>query len=123
MLKVLLHRHRNLRLSASKAVVILALITLAGCANLIKAGSINEVHASFQKQDYQNTLTLITRAEHLNELTPELVAELTYLKARSLEELGHSSEAIALYGYLKSQHTNSQYASLANLRLENTEGN
>ena len=115
-------QYSKVLLSVRKVISVAALITLTGCASFIKAGSLNEVHERFNEQNYKETLILIRRAENLNELEPDLIAELTYIKARSLEALGHSREASALYDYLKSQHATSQYAWLAALRLDTAEG-
>jgi len=100
-----------------KAVLIAAAIALTGCANFIKAGSINEVYESFDEQKYEQTLVLIRRTENLSDFDPDLRAELTYMKAQTLAALGDSREANALYGYLKSQHSATQYAWLAELHL------
>ena len=122
MLEELVKKDRNLIMSATKVVVTASLITLAGCAGLIQTGSFDKVHESFNQKNYPETLTLIRQAEHLNELDPRHVAELTYVKARSLEELGRSDEANALFCFLKLQHVNSQYVALAQLQLENSKG-
>jgi len=116
------HQYRNSFSRLRPIIFITTLLGLTGCANLIKAGSIDKVHRSFDNQQYQETLVLVRRAENLSELDSRIQAELTYIKARSFAELGNTDEANALYEYLRSQHTSSPYAWLAELHLNETGG-
>ena len=103
-------------------IVASTLIALTGCTGLIEAGTYDEMYKSFNTQDYQKTLTLIRRAEHLNNLDSQSTDELIYMKARTLEAMGNVDESNALYHHLQLQHKSSQYASLAQLRLEQNAG-
>ncbi len=94
------------------------LLALTACAGLIQTGTLNDVHKSYQDKNHDETLKLIRLAENINELSPELKAELTYLKALTYEEMGQHEQAKTLYQYLKEHHKASQYSYLAAKRLE-----
>ena len=79
--------------------------------------SITKAYKKYEAQDYESTLELITRAENINESTPEMKAEVTYLKAQAHEGLGNHDIAIMLYEYLVGQHQDSQYGYLASKKL------
>lgn len=101
--------------------IILAGIALlvTGCATFVQTGSIEKAYEQYEAQDYEDTLELIIRAEHIKETNPETKAELTYLKAQTYEKMGQIEKAITLYEYLSEQHADSQYGYLANKKLGN----
>lgn len=102
-----------------KQIVIFILVFLiVGCANTMQTASVIEAYKEFNAEDYEKTLELITQAENAKATTPEMKAELTYLKAQSYEKLGYRKKANTLYEYLKEEHANSQYGYLATKRLE-----
>ena len=104
-----------------KQIVIISLVFLiVGCANTMQTASIVEAYKEFNAEDYEETLELITQAENAKAkaTTPEMKAELTYLKAQSYEKLGYRKKANMLYEYLKEEHADSQYGYLATKRLE-----
>jgi len=97
-----------------KKIFFISLVLLVtGCANVAQTGSVSQAYKSFAANDYKKTLELITQAELFSTTTPELKAELTYLKAQALEEMGQSETAETLYEYLTDQHKDSQYGYLA----------
>ena len=67
----------------------------------------------FDQEEYHRTLELITRAENASETSPEMKAELIYLKARTHERLGQQKIAATLYEFLAKEHNDSQYGYLA----------
>ncbi len=98
-------------------VVLLALtLSLGACASLIQSTSISEAYKKYERQEFERTLELITRAENAQETTPEMKAELTYLKAQTYESLGQQEVASTLYQYLVDQHKDSQYGYLASTK-------
>ena len=94
-----------------------SLLLVAGCAGLIQTGSISKAYESYENEKYTKTLRLITQAESISDVTPELRAELTYLEARTYWQLGEKGKADTLFQYLKDQHKDSQYGYLAAERL------
>ncbi len=64
--------------------------------------------------------TLINQAEKVKSTTPELQAELTYLKALTFQKMGRYGEEEALYRYLVEQHPKSQYGCMAKEQLDKT---
>ena len=91
---------------------------MIGCSSMIQKGSINLAYSNFEDQDYQDTLKYISQAEHAKEITPELKAELIYLKAKTYEKMGDYDQAESLYKYLSEQYNKSQYGYLATKKLK-----
>lgn len=93
--------------------VVSLMILAAGCANVLQTESIDSAYKQYEKENYSKTLRLISQTGTYNRTTPELLAELTYLKAQTYERMGLHEDAVTLYRYLKDQHQNSQYGYLA----------
>lgn len=101
-----------------KAVLVTTLsVSMLGCAGVMQSASVMEAHKAYNKGEYQETLKLITQAENARETTPDMQAELVYLKANTYEQLGQPAIASTLYEYLAAQHRDSQYGYLANGKL------
>jgi len=99
-------------------VLLLALtLFIAACAGTIQSASISEAYKKYEAQEFEQTLELISRAENFKETTPEMKAELTYLKAQTHESLGQQEIANTLYEYLVEEHRDSQYGYLASKKL------
>lgn len=92
-------------------------LSVAACASTIQSASLLEAYKKYELQEYGHTLKLITMAETAKETTPEMKAELTYLKAQTHESLGQQTIANTLYEYLAEEHKNSQYGYLARKKL------
>ena len=106
-----------------KKIILASLVFLVtGCANVVQTGSIAQAYENYEDKDYDETLKLISRAESISKPTPELKAELTYLKAKTYEEMSQYEIAETLYEYLKDQHNDSQYGYLAAKWLEKNDG-
>jgi hypothetical protein len=84
---------------------------------MIQSASVSEAYKKYELQKFERTLELITRAENARATTPEVKAELTYLRARTYEGLGEQEIACTLYEYLAEQHRDSQYGYLASKKL------
>ncbi len=112
---------KTITMTSLAFLVIIASLALlvTGCATLAQTGSIEKAYEQYEAQEYEATLELIIRAEHVKETNPETKAELTYLKAQTYEKMGQKEKAITLYEYLKEQHADSQYGYLANKKLGN----
>ena len=74
-----------------KAMLVTLTLSLSGCASLIQSTSVTEAYKKFEHQEYEQTLALIARAENVKETTPEMKAELIYLKAQSHDCLLYTS--------------------------------
>lgn len=100
-------------------IVLLALaLSLGACASLIQSASVTDAYKNYELQKFERTLELITRAENAKETTPEMKAELTYLRAQTHEGLGQQKIAKTLYEYLVDEHKKSQYGYLASQKLK-----
>jgi lipoprotein NlpI len=93
--------------------IVVATLSLGGCASLIQTASISEAYKHYNLQQYERTLALISQAENADAMSAEKKAELTYLKAKTYERLGKSEIAYTHYEYLAREHGNSQYGYLA----------
>lgn len=100
-----------------KVLLLVSTLFLASCSSMIQSTSVTAAHKKYELQKFERTLELITRAENARATTPEMKAELTYLKARSHEGLGEQEIANTLYKYLAEQHRDSQYGYLASNKL------
>lgn len=109
---------RKLENEMKKIALIGMMVFLAGCTGLMQTGSISKAYEAYENQEYASTLKLITQAENISKVTPELKAELTHLKAHTFSKLGQNEKATTLFEYLKDQHKDSQYGYLAAMWLE-----
>ncbi len=101
-----------------KKVILLSLVLLVtSCAGTIQSTSVTEAYKKYELREFDRALVLINRAENIKETSPEMKAELTYLKAQTYESLGQQKTAITLYEYLAEKHKDSQYGYLAIKKL------
>ena len=100
-----------------KVLILVFVIFLTACAGTIQSASISEAYKKFAAQEFEQTLVLISRAENFKETTPEMKAELSYLKAQTYESLEQQKLANTLYEYLAEEHRESQYGYLASKKL------
>lgn len=105
-----------------KILIVSLALLVVGCASAVQTGSISQAYENYEGKNYEETLKSIRLAENISTITPELKAELTYLKAQTYEEMGRYETAQTLYKYLKNQHGDSQYGYFAAKRLETTYG-
>ena len=102
-----------------RAVLLFALtLSMVACASLIQSTSVTDAYKKYELQEYERTLELITRAENAKQTTPEMKAELTYLKAQTHEKLGQQKIANTLYEYLIEEHKETRYGYLASKKLK-----
>lgn len=104
-----------------KLLIIVFALAMTGCASFAQVGSVEKAYEEYEAKDYQATLEHITRAENIKETSPELNAELSYLKAQTYEQLGQPDKATTLYQYIKEQHANTEYGYLAAEKLKKPE--
>ena len=103
-------------MTIQKVFLLALILSLGACASLIQSTSITDAYKKYELQEFDRTLELITRAENAQETTPEMKAELTYLKAQTYESLGQQEVANTLYQYLVDQHKDSQYGYLTSTK-------
>ncbi len=104
-------------MTVQKVLLLVLTLFFASCSSMIQSASVSEAYKKYELQKFERTLELITRAENARATTPEVKAELTYLKARTHEGLGEQEIACTLYEYLAEQHRDSQYGYLASKKL------
>jgi hypothetical protein len=100
-----------------KILVLVLTLFVTACASTIQSVSISEAYKKYELQQYEKVLELIIRAENAKETSPEMKAELIYLKAQAYESLEQQRIANALYEYLVIRHKDSQYSYLASKKL------
>ena len=105
-------------MTIQKAILLALTLSLGACTSLIQSTSVTDAYKKYELQEFERTLELITRAENVKEATPEMKAELTYLKAQTHESLGQQKIANTLYEYLVEEHKESQYGYLASKKLK-----
>lgn len=102
-----------------KKIVLIGLtLLMVGCSSYAQRGAVQLAYSNFNDQDYEDTLAYISQAEHARQMSPELKAELIYLKAQTYEKMGEYTKAKSLYLYLSNEHKLSQYGYLASERLK-----
>ena len=104
-------------MTIKKILVLVLTLFITACASTIQSASISEAYKKYELQQFEKVLELIIRAENARETSPEMKAELTYLKAQTYESLGQQKIANVLYEYLVAQHKDSQYHYLASKKL------
>ncbi|MFT7214150.1 MAG: hypothetical protein ACI9XK_004415 [Granulosicoccus sp.] len=104
-------------MTVQKVLLLVSTLFFASCSSMIQSASVSEAYKKYELQKFERTLELITRAENARATTPEVKAELTYLRARTYEGLGEQEIACTLYEYLAEQHRDSQYGYLASKKL------
>jgi len=87
---------------------LLVISLVAACASQRTDKAI--AYRNFEVGDYAETVEWIRRVESRGNVPPETKAELTYLEARSLEEMGEYDSSQDLYSYLIEQHPTSKFA-------------
>ncbi len=91
---------------------------LFGCASAAQKGALSRAYSNYESGDYEDVLELTARAESYQEPSPEMKAEILFLKAMALEKLGKNKEAIGLFRYLAENHGSTQYGFMAKERIK-----
>ena len=91
----------------------------AGCS-LVQTGSVSRAYETYQEQDYERTLELISLAQKVHDLPPELNAELGHLKAQTYAQMGMTEKADNLFRHLGEHYRDTEYGYLAYERLQNS---
>ncbi len=89
-----------------------------GCATTAARGELMYAQDLFAEGNYREAIASAEIALSLARSTPEIDAEANYLKARSLEALGATHEALVLYRYVAERYPTTVHAYQATGRLE-----
>ncbi len=93
-------------------------LLVVGCATTAASGHIIWAQESFAEGNYREAIANAENALSWGRSIPEIDAEANYLKARSLEALGETHEALALYRYVAERYPTTVHAYQATGRLE-----
>jgi len=104
----------------TRILIILLATVLIGCG-ITQRGAITRAYSAIGEGRYDAALARLSEAEGYLEPTPELRAEITFLRARSYEGLQRTSDAVALYRYLVATFPESSYGYQARERLKQLE--
>lgn len=105
-------------MNIQQVLLLVLALSVGACASLIQSTSVTDAKKHYELKEFKRTLELIARAENAQATTPEMKAELTYLKAQTHESLGQQQIAKTLYEYLLEEHEDSQYSYLASKKLK-----
>ena len=89
---------------------------LAGCA-IGQMGAMSRAHAGLADKRYEFTLKRLAEAEQFNPTTPDLQAEISYMKAQCYDGLNKSAEAVGMYRYVAETFPKSEYSFMARERM------
>ena len=101
-------------------VICTCIVALAGCASA-QRGAMLRAHSGIEKGKYEFALKRLSDAEKYVEPTPDLKAEIVYLRASCYEGLERYSEAIGSLKYLMDKFPDSSYAYQAKEKLRELE--
>ena len=99
------------------AEICLCAIIFLGCATTVQKGAMDLAHSRISKGEYERALKELYYAEGYKEPTPDLKAEIVYLRAICYEGLGRYDDAIGALKYLIDKFPDSSYAYQAKERL------
>ena len=102
-----------------KIFLFLLIVSLAACGT-VQTGAVSRAYEKYESKDYERALELISFAQKVDDLPPELNAELTYLKAQTFEQMGMKEKSDNLLLHLAEQYRNTEYGSLVNKKLNST---
>lgn len=75
-------------------------VLLGGCLSMARGGALLAAHESFAEGKYQEAIVASDEALSYGSPDPKDVADAYLIKAKSLEALGETDEAIGLYVFL-----------------------
>ena len=100
--------------------ICVCIVALAGCA-LAQRGEMLRAHSGIEKGEYEFALKRLSAAEKYEESTPDLKAEIVYLRATCYEGLERYGEAIGALKYLIDKFPDTSYAYQAKEKLRKLE--
>jgi len=101
----------------SPLLIALFAVSFAGCAGMAQKGALSGAHSAIKKSKYDDAIVKLSQAESYKIPTPELQAEMSYLRGYCYEMLKRTPEAIGCYRYVVDAFPSSSYAYQARERL------
>ena len=90
---------------------------IMGCATA-QRGAISRSYKMIEDGKYESALRRLSAAEKYVEPTPELSAEICFLRARCFEGLNRLDDAVGLYDFILEMYPDTQHAFRAQRRLK-----
>jgi hypothetical protein len=84
---------------------------------MMQKGALIQAYESYNKQEYVVALKKLSSAESYTEASPELKAEIYFLKASTLDNMGRNAEAEGMYKYVAKYFPRNQYGYAAQEKL------
>jgi outer membrane protein assembly factor BamD (BamD/ComL family) len=98
-------------------IVLSLLLLVAGCATAQK-GAMGRAYSAIKDGRYESALARLSEAEKYVPPTPELQAEISFMRGKSYEGMKNIPEAIGSYRYVVETFPKSIYAFQAKERLK-----
>ena len=95
----------------------LSLILFIGCG-IAQHGALIGAYEAIEKDDCDKAYKNLSDAEKFKETTPELQAEISYLRSICLEKEKKYDEALAVLFYIVKQFPDTEYGYRAKIRIE-----
>jgi tetratricopeptide (TPR) repeat protein len=105
----------------SLAAICLCVVVFLGCATTIQKGALIRARSGISDGKYEFALKRLSEAESYADTTPELKAEIIYLRAICYEGLGRHDDARGALKYLVDRLPDSSYAYQAKEKLRTIE--
>ena len=96
---------------------ILLMTFLGGCSSALQKGAMIGAYDAIENNNCTLAYKKLRSAEQYSETTPQLAAEISYLRAVCLEQEGRYREAIGQHLYLIKTYPESEYAYRAKSKI------
>jgi hypothetical protein len=106
----------NFEIPIRLIVIIISVILLSGCS-LAQRGALDRAYRAHREGDHWKALEKLSDAESYTKPTPEMGAEILFLRASCFESLGRSEDAIGVYKHIIENYPETAYASQARIKL------
>ncbi len=88
---------------------------------MAQKGALNKAYSSYNDQEYAKVLQFTSQAESHRTPTPELQAEILFLKALALERMERPYEVRGLLQHLAKNYPDTPYGSMAKVKLSGSD--
>lgn len=92
---------------------IVLLVTLpflfASCMGMARQGALANAYEAYGEGNCAEVLENLSNAEYYKTPSPELLAEMRFLRALCFEKQGRTAEALGTYRYIADQHPDTEY--------------
>lgn len=101
----------------SRLILVLCLFVYLGGCTFAQKGAMIGAYEAIEENDCSEAYQKLSRAEKYTDTSPELGAEITYLRAICLEKENKYLEAIGQYLYLIETYPSSEYSYRAKSKI------